>query len=174
MEFWGQVISIVAMAVIILSFQCKNNKKLVFVKGIGAFLFAVSFFMVDQPTAAAFNVIAVIWSFMNNNARLKNKICFGTFCVVYLIITLITFEKTWSFVSVWAFILMLVQIADLYSAWYCSGKLIRNIRFFIISPAWLINNTLIGLNIGGAICEVFIMVSVIVSFVRYRKNGFEE
>ena len=30
MELWGQIISIVAMVAIILSFQCKSNKKLAF------------------------------------------------------------------------------------------------------------------------------------------------
>ena len=45
MELWGQIISIVAMVAIILSFQCKSNKKLAFVYGTGAALFAISYFM---------------------------------------------------------------------------------------------------------------------------------
>lgn len=31
----------------------------------------------------------------------------------------------------------------------------------------------ISFTIGGIICEIFTIVSVIVSFIRYRKNEFE-
>ena len=174
MQFWGQIVSIAAMAIIIVSFQCKSTKMFVAVKGVGALLSVISFFLLGNPVSAVFNLIAFVWSFISLNAKWKNKYTFIFFTVLYLIATLITFEKTLSFVSLWAFLFMFVQIADLYSVIFGDGKLIRNMRLFLISPAWLINNTVIVFSIGGALCEVFIMVSVIVSFVRFRKTGFEQ
>ena len=49
MRIWGQIISLIAMLAIILSFQCKSNRRLVEVIGTGALLFAISYFLLGQP-----------------------------------------------------------------------------------------------------------------------------
>lgn len=170
----GQIFSIIAMVFIILSFQCKSNRKLVIVMGTGAILFAISYFLLNQPTAAVFNLIAVVCSIMCLSDKWKNKFSFGFVALLYVVATLVTFEKQWSFNAVWAFVLMAAQIGGSYSLMFGSGKFIRNMRFFFVSPVWLINNTAVGFTIGGTICEIITMVSVIVSFIRYRKTGFEK
>ena len=168
MQLWGQVISILAMVAIILSFQCKSNKKLAFVYGTGAALFAISYFMLGQPSAALYNIISAIFSIMCQKERFKTKLNFGIIVVLFIIATYFTYENWWSL------ILMSVVIVTAYSMMFKSGKLIRNIRFFFISPVWLINNIVMCFTIGGIICEVITMTSVIVSFVRFRKTGFEK
>jgi len=70
--------------------------------------------------------------------------------------------------------LMAAQLAASYSLMFKSGTFIRNMRFFFVSPVWLINNTVMCFTVGGIICEIITMISVIVSFIRYRKTGFEE
>ena len=167
MYLWGQLTSIVAMVAIILSFQCKSNKKLVVVMGIGALMFAVSYFLLGQPSATAFNVISVICSIVCLKDNLKNKFVFGIITVLYILASLFTFDDWWSFV------LMSAQIAGAYSYIFKSGTYIRNMRFFFISPIWIINNTVICFSIGGIVCEIITMASIIISFIRYRKTGFE-
>ena len=163
----GQIISVVAMMAIILSFQCKSNKKLAFVYGTGATCFAISYFMLGQPSAALYNIISAIFSIMCMKSNLKTKTNFGIIVALFVIATYFTYENLWSLV------LMSAVIGSAYSMMFKSGKFIRNIRFFYISPVWLINNTLVCFSIGGLICEVITMVSVIVSFIRFRKTGFE-
>lgn len=167
MEIWGQITGIVAMVAIILSFQCKSNRKLAFVYGTGAALFAISYFMLGQPSAALYNIISAIFSIMCLKNRLKTKLNFGIIVALFVIATYFTYENWWSL------ILMIAVIATAYSMMFKSGTFIRNIRFFFISPVWLINNTVICFSIGGIICEIITMTSVIVSFIRYRKTGFE-
>ena len=167
MELWGQIISIVAMVAIILSFQCKSNKKLAFVYGTGAALFAVSYFMLGQPSAALYNIISAMFSIMCLKNSLKTKLNFGIIVALFVIATYFTYENWWSL------ILMTAVIATAYSMMFKSGTFIRNIRFFFISPIWLINNTIMCFTIGGLICEIITMTSVIVSFIRFRKTGFE-
>lgn len=168
MEFGGQIISIVAMCAIILSFQCKSNKKLVVVMGSGAFLFAISYLLLGQPSAAMFNIISVICSVACMKDSLKNKYVFGVIFILFLVATWFT-RNGW-----WSWLLMTAQVAGSYSIMFRSGKFIRNMRFFFVSPVWLINNTVMCFTVGGIICEVITMVSVIVSFIRFKKTGFEE
>ena len=168
MEIWGQIAGIVAMAAIILSFQCKSNRRLAFVYGTGASLFAVSYFLLGQPSAALFNIISAICSIMCLKDSLKTKFAFAIIVALFVIATWFTYENWWSLV------LMAAQIAGSYSIMFRSGSFIRNMRFFFVSPIWIVNNTLMCFTIGGIVCEIITLLSVIISFIRYRKTGFEE
>ena len=167
MFLWGQIISIIAMIAIILSFQCKGNKNLVVVMGVGSLLFAVSYLLLGQPSVTLFNIISVICSIVCLKDNLKNKFVFWSICLLYILATVFTFDGWWSIV------LVIAQIAGAYTLIFKSGTYIRNMRFFFVSPIWIINNSLICFSLGGLICETITMVSIIVSFVRYRKTGFE-
>ncbi len=168
MEMWGQITSILAMVAIILSFQCKSNRKLAFVYGTGATLFAVSYFMLGQPSAALFNIVSAICSILCLKDSLKTKLSFGIVTALFVISTVFSYDGWWSLV------LMLSVIAASYALMFKSGTFIRNTRFFFVSPVWLINNTIICFSIGGTICEIITMASVIISFIRFRKSGFEK
>ena len=168
MGLLGQGISIIAMLAIILSFQCKSNKKLAVVMGIGALLFATSYFLLDQLSATLFNIISFVCSIICMKENLKNKVVFGVLVALYILATWLTYSDWWSVV------LAAGQIAGSYSIMFGSGKFIRNMRFFFVSPVWIINNTVICFSIGGLICEIITMVSIIISFIRYRKTGFEK
>ncbi len=168
MELWGQIASIVATVAIILSFQCKSNRKLAFVYGTGTVFFATSYFLLGQPSAALYNIISAIFSIMCQKDKLRTKFNFGIIVVLFLIATYFTYENWWSIV------LMSAVMATAYTMMFTGGKVLRNIRFFFISPVWLINNTIICFSIGGLVCEIITMTSIIVSFIRYRKTGFEK
>lgn len=168
MELFGQIISVVAMVAIVLSFQCKSNRNLALVSGTGAGLFALSYFMLAQPSAAVYNIISAVVSIMCLKKSFKTKLNFGISTVVFIIATYFTYENWWSL------ILMTAVIGSAYCIILKSGSFIRKLRLFYISPIWLINNTIMCFTIGGIICEVITMISVIVSFIRYRKTGFED
>ena len=167
MELCGQITGILAMVAIILSFQCKSNKKLAFIYGAGAILFSVSYFLLGQPSAALYNIISAICSILCLKDTLKTKPAFWGIAALFVIATYFTYENWWSIV------LMTAVLVTAYSMMFKSGLFIRNLRFFFISPVWLINNTVMCFTIGGIVCEVITMVSIIVSFIRYRKTGFE-
>jgi hypothetical protein len=59
--------------------------------------------------------------------------------------------------------------------WTRNGKTIRVSQLAVVSPLWLLYDLLIPTpSLGGILCEVFNIVSVIVSFVRFRKTGFDK
>ena len=167
MYLWGQIISIFAMAAIILSFQCKSNRMLTLVTAIGSLLFALSYLFLGQLYTTIYNIITLIGSFMCLNKDLKNKFVFAIIVLLYVLTSVITFENWWTV------ILMTAQVGSMYSIMFKNGTYIRNMRFFFVSPIWIINNTLVCFSVGGLVCEIITLASIIVSFIRYRKTGFD-
>jgi hypothetical protein len=59
--------------------------------------------------------------------------------------------------------------------WTRDGKKIRISQMAVVSPFWLLYDLLIPVpSIGGILCEVFNMASVIISFIRFKKTGFDK
>ena len=168
MEFTGQILSMVAMTTIILSFQCKSNKKLIAAMTVGAFLFATSYFLLGSYVSAVLNLLSLGANLMCLKESLKTKLSFGAILVVFATATFFTFESWWSVV------LMVAQLSGIFAMMFGNGKTIRNVRFFFVSPIWLINNIFMVFSLGGMLCEIFTMASVVVSFIRFRKTGFEK
>ena len=115
-----------------------------------------------------FNIIYFISSAMSLNEKLKNKYAFGFICLLFLVATYFTYSSWWSI------LLMIAQVSASYSIMFRSGTFIRNMRFFFIAPVWIINNTVMCFNLGGIICDSVTMVSILISFIRFKKTGFEE
>lgn len=67
----------------------------------------------------------------------------------------------------------LIQLIETCALMTRNGRIIRMAQVCVISPVWLVNNFLTG-SIGGVVTEVFGIGSVILSFLRYGMNGFEQ
>ncbi len=168
METIGQIIGLVAAAIIILSFQAKNTKLLFFMQAIGGVLFAVSFFMLGAVTAALLNLIGMLRGLILTAGEKCNKwYVFVAIEVAILAIGIFSYENYLSIVTVCA------QFVGTASLWTRKGKMIRILQFCIVSPLWLFNN-IMSFAIGGIITEVVSMLSVIVSIIRFGFNGFED
>ena len=72
-----------------------------------------------------------------------------------------------------SFVVPIMQIAYTVATWKNDGKIIRTVRLYAVTPAWLSYN-IVMFSIGGIICEGFNIISIIVSFIRHRKDGFEK
>lgn len=165
----GQVISVMAMTLIILSFQFKRRWLYYVMQVSGNVLFAVSFLLLGNVAACLMNAIGIVRGII--------MICLGNK------------RQTWALVLInalflagtvlagtvggggWGCVVSLIpQVAGTFSMWYGSDNAIRWIQLSIISPLWLVNNTVISLSVGGIICEVFCMVSSAVYLIRMKKE----
>ena len=59
-EIIGQVFGIFGLLIFVLSFQCKNSKKLVFVQGIGGMMFFINFLLIGAYGGALFNLTILV------------------------------------------------------------------------------------------------------------------
>lgn len=162
-----QSIGIIALIVVVLSFQFKDQKKLLILNATACTIWAIHFILRGAYSGVMLNLIAVLRGF--GFAFIKNKkwrIAFLSFLVALLIgagfITVIYFDEIWYLALITTIGSTLGTI--LFSL--DSPKLLRWGQLLCISPAWLFYN-IWYLSIGGIIGESSNMISVLVSFIRF-------
>ena len=162
----GQIVSVVAMALVVLSFQMKSNKTLLVVQMLANLLFATSYFLLGVYTAAIVNLIAMLRSLaLYFWADKKSVILLITAELIFVVASVLTYA------GIPTILVYIASLVDTYSMWKNDGKLIRYSRLFVVSPLWLVHN-IIRFSLGGLICEIFSIISCIVAFIRYKKEGF--
>ena len=166
MEIIAQIIGIAAMLINIMSFQCKKNRNLFMMIGIGSLLFSINFLLLGSYVSAIYNIISIIRSAFTLNEKFFTKKYFYLICILYVAGTVFAYDNPWSIV------LFMAQIVQTYTMWFTDGGIIRKSQIYFVSPAWLVNNIIV-FSIGGVLCEIFIMSSAVISYFRFKKTGFE-
>lgn len=180
MEIIAQILSILSCAGIILSFQMKNNRHLFLTQTLAAAGFGISYLLLGSFDGFLNNIIAFTNTLVLLTHKLRKKFIMYLICICYFsvpFITLFAFDKNWTttviITTVLSFIIPIMQIAFTVATWKDDGKVIRTVRLYAVTPAWLTYNIVI-FSIGGIICECFNIISIVVSFIRHGKNGFEK
>ena len=167
MFYIAQAISIVGMAVSIISLQFKTNRAMFICRGISGLLFAISYVMLGTYTAAALNLINLIRSLLVINKKTQGRAFMVLMIATYATATVFTFG---GYLSI---LVLLAQIAETTVMWGRNGKHIRFCQMFFVCPIWLFHNVM-EFSIGGILAEAFVIASAIVSFIRFRKTGFDK
>ena len=178
MDIIAQILSIVSCAGIILSFQLKNNRHLFLVQTFAAMGFGISYLLLGAIDGFLINAVAFTNTAVLLNKKLKKKAILVMICAAFpiiSIITVLTYSGTWDTIKIleviFSFLIAIAQIFYTISTWKDDGKKIRTVRVFLVTPAWLGYNIVVS-SIGGIICEAFNVISIIISFIRYGKDGF--
>ena len=164
-EIIAQGIGIVAAAISISSFQFKNNKILFTLRAIASVLFALNYLLLGAITAAILNAINIVCMVMMVYGERHRYIAIPiSLCAMYIIAVLFTYE------GILSLFLLAAQLACVISMWTVDGLKIRVVQLFVSSPIWLANNIIV-FTVGGIITEVFVIVSIIVSIIRFGFKG---
>lgn len=169
LEFVGQVIGVLAMALIVLSFQCKNRVGFYAMQMSGNVLFAISFMMLGNVGASLMNLLGLFRGIILLLPAHKRRIW-------HLVLINLLFVGGAVFAGTvggdgWACLVSFAaQTAGTFSLWYGSDRAIRWVQLGAISPLWILNNAVFTTPpaIGGIICEVFCMISTVVYLVRMK------
>ena len=150
------------------SFQVKKNKFLFLAQLLGSTFFTIHYLLLGEPAGAVMNIIGIIRNFVFMQGN-KAKKPWVLALLTILVVAGVAF--TW---NAWYCVFVLVAMAVSNVTMYSNkGKIIRYGQLFASSPCWLIYNFIVG-SWGGMLCECFIIISTIVSFIRYGVNGFEK
>ena len=181
MDIIAQILSILGCALMIFSFQFKNNRNLFLAQTLAAITFCTSYLLFGAFGGAFTNIVSIV-----NNAillsgeKLKKKPLLILVCIGYAIIpvlSLLNYSGAGTIKAmleiIFSFVVAVSQVLITIAMWKDDGKTIRIVRLFITSPAWLIYNIVV-FSLGGIICEMFSIISILVSFIRYGKDGFEK
>lgn len=163
----AQVMGIIGMFFNIFCFQCKKKNNLVIAQSIGSSCFVCNYLLIGGYTSAGMNVINIVRSVSIVNKKTHNNIFFLVICLLSLAMAVITYS------GIWTIVLMFSQLAMTFAMWYKDNNFIRILQFFFVSPVWLINNVFFSFSIGGIICEIFTMISVMFAFIRFRKMNVQ-
>ncbi len=168
-EIAGQVISVIAMTLIILSFQFKKRSVYYIMQVSGNVFFAVSFLLLGNVAGCLMNAIGIVRGLIMLGLGEKRRTW------VLWLINLMFVGGTVFAGTVggdgWACIVSFAaQTAGTFSLWYGSDRAVRWVQLCIISPLWITNNTFFTVPpaIGGIICELFCMVSTVIYLVRMK------
>lgn len=170
----AQSFGIMGLFIVVGSFQCKKNKNFFLMQGLGSLFFMMNFLLISAYTGAFFNLTNLVRGFLFSKAdkkvwKLVMVICLYTACVTFAIYL------------IWGQWLMIALSIVLYASlivmsalmWQNDGKYIRYFQVSVQSPVWIVYNCF-NFTLGGILCESISMISTVVSFIRYGKDGFEK
>ena len=170
----SQVFGIFGLIFSALSYQERNNKKFFIEQALAGLMFFINFALIGAVSAALFNMTNLERGaiFSKKEKKMWNLIAIAglyTICFVFSLSFIIDnpFQVFLSSLTYLTLEMMTVLM------WIGNGKHIRYGQFFVSSPSWIIHN-IFNFSLGGIMCEVFMMASVVVSFIRFRKEGFEK
>ena len=172
-EIAAQIFGIFGLILSALSYQQKNNKVFFIEQGLAGFMFFMNFLLIGALPAALFNLTNLIRGAVFSKKEQKLWVMVSilglyTLCFLFSLYSII--EKPFQiFLSALTYVSLLVMTVLM---WKGNGKHIRYGQFFFSSPAWIIHN-IFNFSLGGILCEVFMMSSVVISFIRFGRNGFE-
>lgn len=174
-DLFIQAIGIFGMLSAVISYQCKTNRGYFIWQGLCGVFFSLQFVLMGAWAGLLFNafniVRAAVYSFSKISRSVWTVVALETYVAAATLVSLFLLKETWWLVL----FVVIAQAAGTFAMWTRNGKLIRISQLFVVSPFWLLYDALIPTaSIGGVLCEVFNITSVIVSFVRFRKTGFDK
>ena len=168
MEILAQIIGILGTCAAFISFQLKENKKFFILQATSGLMFALNFLLLGAPTGCVLNLINIYRGAVMAGGKRLHKLPFLiSIQAIYIIATVFTYTNIFSVIALTA------QLIGTLAMWSNNGKTIRILQLFCVSPLWLVHNIFV-FSIGGIVCEVFNIGSIIVSLIRFGKKGFEK
>ena len=170
-EIIAQGIGIVAAGLLIMSYQQKDQKKVIVWQMMGQLLFSVNYLMLGLTLGACLNTLGFIRGIVYSNRekfRADKLVWVFIFSFAFLAVYAAGFIWFGKEPSARNFIIELMPAAALIASTIsfraASAKAVR-LWGFVSSPLWLTYN-IINFALGGIICEVFNLISIIVGIIR--------
>jgi len=173
-EIAAQTFGILGLAFSAWSYQEKRNREFFIKQGLAGLMFFINFILIGAVSAALFNLTNLVRGALfskKDNKRWKLIVIVALYTVcLFASFGLMTINPLQIFLSVLTYLTLEIMTILM---WKGNGKHIRYGQFFVSSPSWIIHN-IFNFSLGGILCEVFMMASVVISFVRFGKDGFEK
>lgn len=173
-DYIAQGFGLIGLGIIVYSFQCKKNRYFFLMQGLGSLMFFVNFLLIGAYAGAFFNLTNLVRGLLYSK---DTKKLWKLILIEFLYTLSFAFSAylVWGdwfsvFIAALPYITLLIMSVLMYNE---NGKHIRYFQFALMSPSWIVHN-IFNFSLGGILCESFNMISVIISFVRYGKEGFEK
>ncbi len=177
-EIVAQVIGIVAMAFIILSYQQKKQKGIIFFQLCGGLLFSANYLMLGAIVGGLMNVIATVRGVVYlNKERFKSDRWpwLAFFVCSYVAVYVLSFTVFGKEPTPVNFLLEVLPVIGMTASnlgfMAKEGATVR--RFCLVSsPCWLVYNVA-AFSVGAIICEVLSLFSIVIGMYRHDRKKEE-
>ncbi|MBE7051350.1 MAG: YgjV family protein [Ruminococcaceae bacterium] len=170
----AQGLGLVGMVLTFCSFQAKKNSGFFVLQGLSGLAFALNFLLIGAYAGCAMNAVNVIRGLLfKNGDKKKYKLVVVELLYALSVLLPIMLSANGLGQIILSIVVLIAQLSNSVVMWMGSGKHIRYLQFALVSPAWLVYDV-VNFSLGGILCEAFNMISVVVSFIRYGKDGFEK
>ena len=168
----AQAVSLLGLACNVASYQQKKKRTLILCQLFGGLLFTLHFLMLGKHIGAMMNGIgmirAVVFSIGFSGKRVE-RIWMGVFIVLFLACYPLSFVISGQEIGAW---IMLVELLPVISMCLSTvsftmsnaGKI--RLLSLICSPLWLVYN-IVGHSLGGVLCELLAIGSIILGIIRH-------
>lgn len=170
----AQILGIFGMLGAIISYQCKKNKNYFIWQGLSGAFFSAQFILIGAWAGLIFNAFNIVRAIAYQSKKAKSVfyvISLELLVLMAALLSIFVFKEAW-----WLVLFTLIaQATGTFAMRTRDGKKIRISQMAVVSPFWLLYDLLIPVpSIGGILCEIFNMTSVIISFIRFKKTGFDK
>ena len=172
-EIFIQGLGFVGLVVTVISIQNKAYNKMIFFKILSAFIFGFQYLLLGGYTGMATNLVSCatngVYSYRINKG--KSTLPFQiAFCILFIVIGIITWEGPTSLLVIFAKVLTTVTygIKD--------TKYMRRVNL-ITYPLWLVYD-IIFCSVGGIVNDIILIISTVIAVFRFdvkktdKKNAF--
>lgn len=166
----AQLVGFVGLAVTLLSYQCKNNRWLIFMQLCGNASYALQYYMLGGLAGCATLLIALFSCLVQSFYGRDWAEWIGwkwIFCGLYVAATAITWQNLFSLIPCAAAI-----VATL-ANWSRNGKVIRVSRLIFVAPLWTIYD-IYTRSLSGILCELLGVGSILISIRRYGIKNLDQ
>ena len=166
----GQILGFVAMALIVLSFQFKDNKKL-FIIQVGSCVFFVLHFLflglggdASAYSGMAQNVLGLIFRVIvlasSRYPKLKNPVAMSLIAAAMAIVAAVTYTG-----NIAELLPVVGNFVCLGGIWTGNANIIRITQLAGVSPCWLTYDIIL-FSISGILVETFNIASIVIYYIR--------
>lgn len=175
----AQGISILAMAMNILSYQNKKQRNIFVFQMVGAIFFSISFFMLGGITGAILNIIGIVRGlvFINKEKLHAHRpiwlLLFSFAFIGSYVLTFTVFGKEANAYNL--AIELLPVVGMILTTASFQRKDARSVRVYgmVNAPLWLTYNV-INLSVGAIFSEIISFISIIVGYARFDTKKKKE
>ena len=170
-EIIAQVIGILAMLAINVSFQFKNKTTLLLIQLVGNVLFAINFFMLGAYVGGLLNTIAIFRALVylkKDSLKIPIGLVNAGFIFLYFVsyaLVFTVFGKEFTVANAIIEMLPVIGMTALTFGFAANGSKAVRLSTLINCPCWLIYNICI-FSLGGILCEIVCLGSLVSAILR--------
>ncbi len=167
----GQVVGFAAAAIMILSFQFKNNRDLFIAQVVSTALFSVHYMLLGiGGDSGAFSGMAqnfggllfrTVLVISEKREKWRSPLVLTAICAYCAVTAAFTFDRS----NIICLLPMLGNMFAMGALWTRKPNVIRIEQFSVTTPCWLVFNISTN-SLAGIVTEVFNLISIAVYYIR--------